>query len=152
MLSPFSYVQLFATPWTVACQTHLPMGFSRQEYWTGLPCSPPGDPPNPGVEPKSPASPALQADSLLLSYQQSPHHHHTHTYIYSFLNLFPLWFITGCWIQFPVLYRRTLLVTHPVCNSLHLLTPNSHSIPPPPLLPLDNHKSVLYVCEYVSVS
>ena len=50
-----------ATPWIVACQTPLFMGFSRQEYWSGLPCHPPGDPPNPAVEPRSPA---LQADSL----------------------------------------------------------------------------------------
>ena len=50
-----------ATPWTVAHQSPLPMGFSRQEYWRGLPCLPPGDLPNPGIEP---GSPALQADSL----------------------------------------------------------------------------------------
>ena len=50
-----------ATPWTVAHQTPLSMGFSRQEYWSGLPCPPPGDLPNPGIEPKSPA---LQEDSL----------------------------------------------------------------------------------------
>ena len=40
---------LFATPWTVAHQTPLSMGFSRQEYWSGLPCPPPGDLPNPGL-------------------------------------------------------------------------------------------------------
>ena len=44
------------------------MGFSRQEHWSGLPCPPPGDLPDPGIEP---ASPALQADSLLLSHQGS---------------------------------------------------------------------------------
>ena len=49
------------TPWTVACQAPLPMGFSRQEYWSGLPFPSPGDLPNPGIEPRSPA---LQADSL----------------------------------------------------------------------------------------
>ena len=49
------------TPWTVARQAPLSMRFSRQEYWSGLPCPPPGDIPNPGIEP---ASPALQADSL----------------------------------------------------------------------------------------
>ena len=56
-----SHVQLFATPWTVACQALLFMGFSRQEYWSGLPFPPPGDLPNPGIEPKPPA---LQAGSL----------------------------------------------------------------------------------------
>ena len=50
-----------ATPWTVACQAPLSMGFSRQEYWSGLPFPSPGGLPNPGTEP---GSPALQADSL----------------------------------------------------------------------------------------
>ena len=43
VLSHFSHVQLFTTLWTVAYQTSLSMGFSRQEYWSGLPCPPPGD-------------------------------------------------------------------------------------------------------------
>ena len=55
-----SHVLLFATPWTVACQAPLSMKFSRQGYWSGLPCPPPGDLPNPGIKPRSPA---LQADS-----------------------------------------------------------------------------------------
>ena len=50
-LSRFSHVQLFATLWTVAHHTPLSMGFSRQEYCSGLPCSPPGDLPDPGIEP-----------------------------------------------------------------------------------------------------
>ena len=50
-----------ATPWTVACQAPLSVGFSRHEYWNGLPFPSPGDLPNPGIEP---GSPALQADSL----------------------------------------------------------------------------------------
>ena len=50
-----SRVQLFATPWTVACQATLSTGFSRQEHWSGLPCPPPGDLPDPGIEPASPA-------------------------------------------------------------------------------------------------
>ena len=49
-----SRVQLFATPWTVAYQAHLSIGFSRQEYWSGLPFPSPGDLPNPGIEPESP--------------------------------------------------------------------------------------------------
>ena len=56
-----SRVRLFVTPWTVARQTSLSMGFSRQEYWSGLPCPPPGDLPNPGIEPRSHS---LQADSI----------------------------------------------------------------------------------------
>jgi len=50
-----------ATVWTAAHQAPLSMGFSRQEYCSGLPCPPPGDLPNPGIEPRSPS---LQADSL----------------------------------------------------------------------------------------
>jgi len=45
--------------WTVACQAPLSMGFSRQEYWSGLPCPSPGDLPGPGIEPVSPGFPAL---------------------------------------------------------------------------------------------
>ena len=56
-----SHVQLFATLWTVAHQAPLSMGFSRQEYWSGLPFPSPGDLPDPGIEPRSPA---LQADAL----------------------------------------------------------------------------------------
>ena len=47
----FSHVQLSVTPWTVACQAPLFMGFSRQEQWRSLPCPPPGDLTNPGIEP-----------------------------------------------------------------------------------------------------
>ena len=54
MLGHFSHVWLFAAPWTVACQAPLSMGFSRQEYRSGLPFSSPGDLPDPGIEPRSP--------------------------------------------------------------------------------------------------
>ena len=60
-MKSLSRVRLFATPWTVACQAPLSMGFSRQEYWSGLPFPSPGDLPDPGIEP---GSPALQADAL----------------------------------------------------------------------------------------
>ena len=53
--SRFSRVWLFATLWTIASQAPLSMGFSRQEYWSGLPCPPPGDLPDSGIEPASPA-------------------------------------------------------------------------------------------------
>ena len=59
-----SRVQLFATLWTEAHQAPLSVGFSRQEYWSGLPFPPPGDLPDPGIKPESPVSPSLQADSL----------------------------------------------------------------------------------------
>ena len=56
-----SRVQLFATPWTGAYQASPSTGFSRQEYWSGLPFPSPGDLPNPGIQP---GSPALEADAL----------------------------------------------------------------------------------------
>ena len=64
MLSHFSHVPLFVTPWTVASQAPPAMEFSKQEYWSVLPFSPPGDLSDPGIKPASPVSPALQADSL----------------------------------------------------------------------------------------
>ena len=54
-----SHVRIFATLWAVALQAPLSMGFSMQEYWGGLPCPPPEDLPDPGVEPMSLTSPAL---------------------------------------------------------------------------------------------
>ena len=59
MLSCFSRVQLFVTLWTVARQAPLSMGFSRQEYWSGLSCPPPGDLSDPGIKLTSLKSPAL---------------------------------------------------------------------------------------------
>ena len=68
-------------------------------------------------------------------------------YIHSFFSYYlPSFSIARDLIQFPVLYSRTSLLIHSKCNSLHLLTPNSQSIPL-----THNHKSVLYVCEPVSV-
>ena len=61
MLSHFSLVRLLATLWTVSCQALLSMEFSRQESRSGLLCPPPGDLPNLGIEPRSPA---LKADSI----------------------------------------------------------------------------------------
>ena len=67
-----SWVPLFVTPWTVAYQGPPSMGFSRQVYWSGVPLPSPGDLPDPGIEP---GSPALQADALPLSHQGSPKVH-----------------------------------------------------------------------------
>ena len=64
-----SHVQLFATPWTVAYQSPLSMGFFRQEYWNELPFPFPGDLPDPEIEP---GSPALQAVSLPTELQGKP--------------------------------------------------------------------------------
>ena len=72
VLSRFSCVQLFSTLWTVARQDPLSMGFSKQEYWSGLPCPPLGDLPDPGIEPLSLESPAWRVDSLPLCHLRSP--------------------------------------------------------------------------------
>ena len=64
MLSSSVVFDCFVTPWTVARQVPLSLGFPRQEYWGGLPFPSPGVLPDPGIKPQSPVSPALQADSL----------------------------------------------------------------------------------------
>ena len=68
----FSRVRLFVTPWTVAHQAPLSMGFSRQEYGSGVPCPPPEEFSSSRIESTSPVSPALLVDSLSLSHQGSP--------------------------------------------------------------------------------
>ena len=60
-MKSLSHVRVFVTPWTIAYQVSPSMGFSRQLYWSGLPFPSPGDLPNPGIEP---GSPALEADAL----------------------------------------------------------------------------------------
>ena len=62
-----------ATPWTVACQAPLSMGFSRQEYWSGLQYPAPGDFPDPGLKPVAPVAPTLQTGSLLISHWGNTH-------------------------------------------------------------------------------
>ena len=59
LLSLVQLFQVFATLWTVAHQAPLSMGFTKQEYWSELPLQPPGDLPDPGIEPESPVSPAM---------------------------------------------------------------------------------------------
>ena len=71
VLSHFSHVQLRVTLWTAAHQAPLSTGFFRQEYWSGLPCPPPGDLPDPGIEP---SSPTLQEDSLPSEPPGKPHY------------------------------------------------------------------------------
>ena len=68
-----SRVRLSLTPWTVAHQAPLSMGFPRQAYWSGLPFPPPWDLPDPGMEPASPVSPVLQAGSLPAEPSGKPH-------------------------------------------------------------------------------
>ena len=100
-ISLFSCVRLCATLRTAACQAPLSVGFSRQEYWSGLPFPPTsGDLPNPGIGPRCPA---FQTDSLLLTHQGSPYIY-IHTYF-----LFKISFLfkspQQC-IEFPMPYSR----------------------------------------------
>ena len=76
LLSLFSYVQLCVTPWTVAHQAPLSPGFSRHEHWSGLPCPPPGDLPNPGIEPASLRSLALTGGFFTTSTTWEVHTQH----------------------------------------------------------------------------
>ena len=124
VLSCFSQVQLFATLWTIVPQALLPMGFSRQEYWSGLPCPPPGDLPNPGTEPESPVSPALQAVSLLLSHQGNPTGNISSVQLLSCVRLFVTPWTTACQASLSITNSQsllTLLCTVSVMPSNHLL-------------------------------
>ena len=72
VINHFSSVRIRVTLWTVARQAPLSMGFSRQEYWSGLLCPPPGDLPDPGIEPMSLMSPALAAELFTTSATWEP--------------------------------------------------------------------------------
>ena len=78
VLSCFSRVQLFVTPWTIARQAPLSTGFSRQEHWSGLPCPPPGNLPNPGIESTFLMSPAQAGKFFITSttWEALPSHIH----------------------------------------------------------------------------
>ena len=94
-------VQIFMTPWIVAHQTPLSMGFSRQEYWSGLPCPPPGDLPDPGIDSVSLVSPTLAGSfftteppitfQLFLNFFQRTPNNFTHVFI-SLLSIYLLEF------------------------------------------------------------
>ena len=75
MCVSFSRVRLFATTWTAAHQAPLSMEFSRQEYWSGLLCTPPGDLPDPGIEPPSLMSPASAGGFFTLTPLEKPLSH-----------------------------------------------------------------------------
>ena len=82
-----SHMRLFATPWTVAYQAPLSVGFSMQEYWSGLLFASPQDLPNPGIEPRSSA---LQADSVLPELPGKPNTHlHVPIYLFCPLSFVP---------------------------------------------------------------
>ena len=110
-----SLVWLFATPWTVDYQTSLSMGFSRQEYWSGLPFPSAGDLPNPGIKPRSPA---LQADALSCE----PWDECNCAVVWAFFGIAFLWDWNENW-PFPVLW---LLLSFP--NLLAYWVQHFHSI------------------------
>ena len=103
VLSHFSCVRLFVTLWTIACQAPLSMGFSRQEYLSGLPCPPPGDLPSPGIEPTSPTSPALAGGFFTTAPHEKPF---IPVVIYDkTMLMFSLWSLIGineCWLGEPL--------------------------------------------------
>ena len=120
----FSHVWLFATLWTVARQAPLSMGFSRQEYWSGLPC-PPGDLPNPGTEPTSLTSPSLAGGFFITS----THLGSLYMYIYIYIYISPL-------LEISFLFRFPCSLGH----SLNVAVwKNSLTLVPPPC----------YVCNFV---
>ena len=114
MISCFSHVQPCATLWTVAHQAPLSMGFSRQEYWSGVPCPPPGDLPDPGIELESLTSPALAGKFFSTSatweapYQLSGFFFHT----WPTLRLSPVWVCTFFQDGFQPRGLRWALVSH----------------------------------------
>ena len=104
-MKSLSHVLLFANPWTVAYQAPPSMGFSRQEYWSGLPFPSPGNLPNPGIEPRSPA---LQADTLTSEPPGKPYSFRIQTNffavtkLFNFHGIFVLWCMQSYqwWIYF----------------------------------------------------
>ena len=88
MLSRFSCVQLICDPVDCSCQAPQSMGFPRQEYWSGLPCPPPGDLPDPGMEP---LAPAFRADSLPWSHWEAPPHLQPQAACILSVCIYPFW-------------------------------------------------------------
>ena len=98
-----THVWLFVTPWIVACQVPLPMGFFQQESWSGLPFLPPGDFPDPGIEPVSSASPALAVGFSTSAPRGKPRLYQTGDYLaYYRMKLLFSW--VTCW--FPIIIIR----------------------------------------------
>ena len=98
MCQSLSHVHLFATPQTVAYQASLSMGFSRQEYWSGLPFPSPGNLPNPGIEPRSLALKAVYT------------HIYTHTHILNLLYLFYLLMDSDCFCIFVIVNNAAVTI------------------------------------------
>ena len=113
-MKSLSCVQLFATPWTVAYQVPPSMGFSRQEYWSGLPFPSPGDLPSPGIEP---GSPALQTDTLPSEPPEKPC---IYAYICIYIYVYIYWWIWILSINSISSLRPFLLILHSIVPWIHL--------------------------------
>ena len=87
MCAVLNRVRLFETPWTIVHQAPLSMGFFRHDYWSGLPFPSPGNLPHPGVEPKSPGSPALAGGFFITELPAKPQGVKCHSTIYLLLQL-----------------------------------------------------------------
>ena len=118
-----SCVWRFATPWTVAHQVPLSMGLSRQEYWSGLLFPPPGDLPDPGIEPTSPVSPAdslpLHSMWSLFIMKSLQYSFDTESRIYPFLLFTSLLYYLNCSLNTHILMARQKVNRH-LCISGHI--------------------------------
>ena len=121
----FSRVQLSITLGTVDHQAPLSIGFSRQKYWSGLPLPPPGDLPDPGIEPVTPVSLVLQVNSLPLSHWGSLIHIHTHIYTYIYIHTA---IYTHTYIYRPIIHMHiythsyTHIYLHTIYIYIHIYT------------------------------
>ena len=128
MLTHFSHVQLYVTLWAVTHQALLSMGFSRQEYWSGLPCLLSGDLSDPGIKPTSLMSPALAGRFFTINAtSEAPIH------VYSRLNLIvnfliSIWFLHFQWNLMHLVSERNSLN---VCYYLLKLYLNANKLSPP---------------------
>ena len=100
MLSCFSHVWLFVIIWAIACQAPLSLGFFRHEYWSGLPCPPLGNLPDPGTEPASLVFPALAGEFFTTSATREAHIYTVYIiYLYAILFLWLHYFILSIYLD-----------------------------------------------------
>ena len=124
----------FCDPGTVACQAPWSMGFSRQEYWCGLPCPPPGDLPNPVIEPESPVSPALAGRFFTTGATQVVDQHKNISLIFLNLFLFLFLYFFNFYFYYILLYNTVLVLPYIDMNPPRVYM-SSQSWTPFPLLP-----------------